>query len=102
MTTASTAQSIEQLHVIAFDLTDDRRRYRLTRLLEGYGLRVQESVFEAWLTDPQRDMLLRKAGAIIHPAQDRLVCYALTAAECRQQRTLGCAQRTPNPTYYLV
>ncbi|MEW6559352.1 MAG: CRISPR-associated endonuclease Cas2 [Pseudomonadota bacterium] len=102
MTTASTPQSVEQLHIIAFDLASNRRRYRLTRLLEGYGLRVQESVFEAWLTDQQQDMLLRKADAILHPEQDRLVCYALTTEESRKRRALGCAQPTTNPDYHLV
>lgn len=102
MTTASTPQSIEQLHVIAFDLSSDRRRYRLTRLLEGYGLRVQESVFEAWLTDQQQDILLRKAQSILHPEQDRLVCYVLTPDEARKLRTLGCAQPSANPDYHLL
>jgi CRISPR-associated protein Cas2 len=102
MTTASTPQSIEQLHVIAFDLASDRRRYRLTRLLEGYGLRVQESVFEAWLTDQQQALLLRKAEALLHPEQDRLVCYILTPDESRRLRTLGCAYVAPNPDFHLL
>ena len=53
MSTAS-PQDTEQLHLIAFDLASDRRRYRLTRLLEGYGQRVQESVFECWISGEQR------------------------------------------------
>ena len=102
MTTAATPQSREQLHLIAFDLASGRRRYRLTRLLEGYGLRVQESVFEAWMTDAQRDILLRKAEALLHSGQDRLVCYALTADESRRVQSLGCAQGAPNPDFHLL
>ncbi len=102
MTTDAAPQRIEQLHVLAFDLSSDRRRYRLTRLLEGYGLRVQESVFEAWLTDAQHAALLRKAEAILQTAQDRLVSYTLTLEESRHLRNLGCAQPTPNPDYHLL
>jgi CRISPR-associated protein Cas2 len=32
--------------VIAYDVTDDRRRARLARFLRGYAARVQKSVFE--------------------------------------------------------
>ncbi|MGC8808378.1 MAG: CRISPR-associated endonuclease Cas2 [Thiomonas sp.] len=101
MSTAS-PQDTEQLHLIAFDLASDRRRYRLTRLLEGYGQRVQESVFECWISGEQRATLLRKAAAIVHPAQDRLVCYALTADESARCRTYGCAQPILNPDYHLI
>jgi CRISPR-associated protein Cas2 len=35
------------LHVIvAYDVTSDRERSRVDRLLKGYGFRVQKSVFE--------------------------------------------------------
>ena len=33
-------------YLICYDVVNDRRRNRVSRLLEGYGLRVQKSVFE--------------------------------------------------------
>jgi CRISPR-associated endonuclease Cas2 len=33
--------------VIAFDVSSDRRRYRVVRALKDYAVRVQKSVFEA-------------------------------------------------------
>lgn len=33
--------------VIAFDISDDRTRYRAVKLLRKYAVRVQKSVFEA-------------------------------------------------------
>jgi len=37
------------LTVIAYDITDDRRRERVSTFLEDYGLRVNYSVFECEL-----------------------------------------------------
>ena len=42
--------------LIAFDIADDHRRYRLTRVLLDYGERIQESVF--WI-DCEDDLVDR-------------------------------------------
>lgn len=34
------------LHVFAYDIVHNTRRYRVARLLERHGLRVQKSIFE--------------------------------------------------------
>lgn len=102
MPTPSLPTSTEELHVLAFDVANDRRRYRLVRLLERYGQRVQESVFEAWLTPPQRSALLDRARALLHETEDRLVCYVLTAAESERLRTLGTSTRTLNPSFFVL
>ncbi len=33
--------------IIAYDISDDRIRYRISKFLEKHGLRIQESVFIA-------------------------------------------------------
>lgn len=62
--------------VVTYDISDDRRRNRVAHVLEGYGERVQKSVFECEL-DPQRETALRlvlsslidgeKGGVRIYP-----------------------------------
>jgi CRISPR-associated protein Cas2 len=37
------------LHLAAYDVSSDKRRRRLARVLERFGTRVQFSVFEVWL-----------------------------------------------------
>jgi CRISPR-associated protein Cas2 len=37
------------LYVISYDIPDDKRRKKIADLLEGYGQRVQYSVFECQL-----------------------------------------------------
>ena len=41
------------LHVLAYDITDDRRRRQIVKRMEGIGRRVQESVFETFMTSGQ-------------------------------------------------
>lgn len=37
------------MHLVVYDIEDDRVRSRIATILEGYGRRVQESVFECRL-----------------------------------------------------
>ena len=97
------ASGVEELHLIAYDVSSNRRRYRLARMLEGHGRRVQESVFEAWLTPRQREELLVRAEHLLHPDRDRLACYALTADDLCRVRFLGVAAAvTPNVDYTIL
>ena len=47
----------EQLWVIAYDSPSDKRRRKLAKLLEGYGERLQWSVFECRLQPHQLQQL---------------------------------------------
>ncbi len=38
------------MYLVCYDITDDRERRRIGKLLEGFGVRVQRSVFECCLT----------------------------------------------------
>lgn len=53
------------LQVITYDISDDRRRRRIARLLEEVGTRVQFSVFELRVSD-------RKLGDLIEAAEAEL------------------------------
>jgi CRISPR-associated protein Cas2 len=64
--------------VIAFDVSEDRRRYRLVKVLKAYATRVQKSVFEA--PDLPRAAYLRmrsQAERIVDPKTDSLRYYVL-------------------------
>ncbi|MDR3088456.1 MAG: CRISPR-associated endonuclease Cas2 [Desulfobulbaceae bacterium] len=50
-------------YVIIYDISDDKERNRLAKLLEGFGFRVQESAFECLLTRPGRERLLAEIAA---------------------------------------
>jgi CRISPR-associated protein Cas2 len=65
------------LTVVAYDITDDRRRARLASALEDYGVRVQYSVFECMLTRERLSALRREVERIVDPDVDRVDYYQL-------------------------
>lgn len=69
------------LYVISYDIPIDRRRAKVAKLLEGFGQRVQYSVFECDLTEPQYLALQRKLHRLLKPAEgDSLRTYRLCAS----------------------
>lgn len=67
--------ALAPLHAVCYDLSDDRERRRVDRLLKGYGFRAQKSVFECRLTRTQKQLLL-----------DALQKLALTTGHVRVYR----------------
>jgi len=77
------------LYLITYDIVLDRRRNKAAHLLEGYGLRVQKSVFECVLTDKQLEMLQKKLSRYIKPDEDQVRFYPMTAHTRRKVIILG-------------
>jgi len=47
-------------YLVVYDISDDDERDKVSKVLEGYGFRVQESVFECVLSKSGREKLTRK------------------------------------------
>jgi CRISPR-associated protein Cas2 len=54
----------EQLRVVAYDSPNNKRRRKLAKLLEGYGERLQWSVFECRLQPHQMRNLRQRLARI--------------------------------------
>lgn len=67
---------------VTYDIADDRRRARVARLLEDYGVRVQYSVFDCLLDERRLLELRRKLQDEIDQSQDSVRFYTL----CRRCR----------------
>lgn len=65
----------KKLYLICFDIVDDRIRTKAAKVLEGYGERIQKSVFACRLTDFQRKKLINTLSKIIDPEQDSVHVY---------------------------
>ena len=63
--------------LVIYDITDNRRRARMVKCLERYGIRVQKSAFEAFLTEKKYDRMVVMASGLIDPAADSLRIYLL-------------------------
>ena len=47
-------------YLVIYDITHDRERHKVSKILEGYGFRVQKSAFECRLSRPGRDRLQQR------------------------------------------
>lgn len=76
--------------IIAFDVADDRARARLARVLLGFALRVQKSVFESVGLNEAAYLRLRsQCEQHIDPTVDRIRYYRLCAACARRVEHYG-------------
>ena len=63
--------------LVIYDITNDKRRTKMVRCLERYGVRVQKSAFEAFLTERKYDELVARTTHLIDPYTDSLRIYLL-------------------------
>ena len=63
--------------LVIYDITDDRRRTRMVKCLERYGIRVQKSAFEAFLTEKKYERMMELTSGLIDPATASLRVYLL-------------------------
>ncbi|MBE9610838.1 CRISPR-associated endonuclease Cas2 [Chitinilyticum piscinae] len=93
---------MSNLYLIAYDISHRQRHYRVARELEGWGLRVQESVFECWLTAPKLTELRRNLARLIDPRCDLIRYYPLCPKDVPLIRTLGPATRASDVSHYQL
>lgn len=74
--------------VVCYDIPDDRRRLRVGKVLEGYGSRVQKSVFECDLAGKEIDALKRKLARAANGDEDNVRYYYL-CSECVRRVEVG-------------
>ena len=75
--------------VVAYDITDDRRRYRVAKCLEGYGVRVNYSVFECVLKARKYEKMKGELAKLIDKKEDSVRIYRLCRACLAETETMG-------------
>ena len=76
---------------------EGRRRLRqVAQLCEGYGLRVQKSVFEVVCNDADLLQLTDRINRIIDHAHDSVRIYRMQLGALQNARTLGTATTLPH------
>lgn len=76
-------------YLICYDIVNDRRRNQVAHLLEGYGMRVQKSVFECVLNPDQYDLVQRKLLRYLKPEEDQVRFYPMSAHTRRNVKVFG-------------
>lgn len=91
----------DMLMVFTYDVTSDRRRRRVAKILEGVATRVQYSVFEARLSEPRAAAVAQRVAAELDRG-DSLRVYAIGASGEGRTRTYGDAAPIELPGNYWI
>lgn len=68
---------MKQFLVVAYDIADDRRRQKIAKVMEQYGLRCNESVFECLLTDSRIEKMKQLLLKLADAKEDSILYYYL-------------------------
>ncbi|MCM5552394.1 CRISPR-associated endonuclease Cas2 [Pleomorphomonas sp. NRK KF1] len=87
--------------VFAYDISDDAKRRRVAGMLEERAVRVQNSVFEAWMTQKEAKAMAIKVEAVLATG-DSLRVYAIGQAGLARCRTFGAPAIVDAPTFLIA
>ena len=90
------------LVVVVYDIPNDKRWTKLSNFLEGYGRRVQFSVFECFLSLEQMRQLYEKVKKLVKPAEDDVRFYWISEEAVSRVLIIGGEAPQPPPKYYVI
>lgn len=79
----------EKHYLIAYDITDDRRRRLIVKLLMNYAYRIQFSIFEFTATESIAQKIYEKVKRIIEENEDSVSIYELCSEDWNKRIRMG-------------
>lgn len=89
-----------QFLIVSYDIPSNRRRYKVMKTMEGFGTRVQYSVFECNLKPRQVDDLRKKIIKLIAP-EDSIRLYFISADDVKRIERFGDARTVEERIFIL-
>ncbi len=90
------------LYMICYDITSDNRRKRVQKILEGYGDRVQYSVFECNISDTQSKKLRKKILSYINDKSDGVIFYPICRGCKDKIEYIGSGAFLEDEHYFMI
>ncbi|TLU55146.1 MAG: CRISPR-associated endonuclease Cas2 [Chlorobium sp.] len=87
--------------LVSYDICDIKRLPKVAKLMEGYGVRVQYSVFECTLTERQLQELQRRLKRLMKPEVDSVRFYRICDS-CRDEITILGQGKVSGNEYYFI
>lgn len=88
-------------YVVAFDIVNDRARYRAVKVLLAYAHRVQKSVFEGVLSKETVRELREKLQSTVNLKEDSVRFYPL-CAQCEEKIDIAGIGTVPGERKYII
>jgi len=90
------------LILVVYDIPDDKRRTKLATFLEGYGRRVQYSVFECFMDLSAMKQLYEALQKKVNAEEDNVRLYWITRDSFERALTIGSPPPEAPPEFYIV
>lgn len=76
--------------VVSYDISDNKRRSKIAKIMEGYGYRVQYSVFECELDRKKLAELMQRLRPLVNKkAEESIRIYPLSAESEKKLKVIG-------------
>lgn len=78
------------MYLVSYDITSDRLRNKVAKTLEGFGRRVQYSVFECEITEKRYEELYEKLLKLTAGMEEGSIRFYYICKNCeRKKRIIG-------------
>lgn len=89
------------LYLIAYDISSDKRRTKVHKILCGFGQWTQYSFFECFLTDKELIGLRHRLDSVLKADEDNVRIYRICAACQGKAETIGSSPPKEDTVYLL-
>ena len=91
-----------RLYIVTYDIPCDKRRKKTANLLEGYGQRVQLSVFECFLNPQKYEELKQRLERVVKLEEDSIRFYPLSGRTLADVELWGGVPLSAPPTSQII
>jgi CRISPR-associated protein Cas2 len=99
-TTLSKVGNRTYLILVIYDVVDNKKRYRVSKTMKGYGQWVQRSAFECHLTLKQYEKMIKDIMSYFNFEHDLLRIYKLTGQA--EVKVYGKIEMTENEDLIII
>ncbi len=90
-------------YLVAYDIRDDRRLRSIAACMEGYGTRIQYSVFVCDLSDQEKIIMRGDIEALMRSSEDSVMVIDLGhAGDSTRFLFLGHHEKLPSSTALII
>lgn len=75
----------KRIYIIAYDISSNKRRRKIYKLLKNHGIRLNYSVFECFITKKELKEIKEKIKEIISKKNDSVLFYSI-CSDCITKR----------------
>ena len=89
------------LYLVAYDISNDKRRTKVHRTLCGFGQWTQYSFFECFLDEKELISLEHRLNNILNEQKDNVRIYRICASCQDKTKTIGSSPPAEDKVYLL-